>query len=240
MVEQCATIPPGSHYRLVLRCYIRPFGQQANCPRCDSVCRSHSHSGTPCSVRNINVFVDPDAILTDLAQLFTRKSHWYASLWFICRRSSKKRFGGCQATVLLALTQLWGVQDRRMEVLVPKKNVNFYYRTSTGHVTVSHASCPSQSLRFVHLTTTYQREKSIGDEKNDTCEEEEGGGRGVFKFRKLASEECKTLYERIGFAYKFGSVSFQTWTRSVIRPSNWGSCSVLSVWPDPHSATALT
>lgn len=85
------------------------------------------------------------------------------------------------------------------------------------------------SLTFVHLTTTYQKEKSIGDEQKDSCEQEEGGGRGVFQFRKLASKECKTLYERIGFAYKFGSVSFQTWTRSVIRPSNWGSCSVLSV-----------
>jgi hypothetical protein len=69
----------------------------------------------------------------------------------------------------------------------------------------------------------YQKEKPIGDEKKDSCEQEEGESHVVFKFQKIASKEYKTFYERIGFAYKFESDSFQTWTKRILQ------CLVLSV-----------
>lgn len=62
---------------------------------------------------------------------------------------------------------------------------------------------PFPVVRFVHITTVYQKEESVGDEKNDSCEQEEGETRVIFKLQKLASKERKTFHERIGFAYKF-------------------------------------
>lgn len=91
---------------------------------------------------------------------------------------------------------------------MPKKNADFYYRASISHVTVSHASCPSQSLRGRFSVCSFNDNLPKGKvhrhEKNDSCEQE-GESRVVYKFQKLASKERKTFYERIGFAYKFGS-----------------------------------